>query len=113
MEAESGYNEAMVALLNTQLEIDAEGIAWLSGTRVKVIEVVLDKLAHGWSPEEIHFQHPGLSLAHIHAALAYYYENQARLDAQIRGQLDRATALSEEVSDPAFRQKLKELRRPV
>jgi hypothetical protein len=26
---------------------------------VKVIEVALDKLAHRWSPEEIHFQHPG------------------------------------------------------
>jgi hypothetical protein len=33
------------------------------------------------SPEEMHFQHPHLSLAEIHAALAYYYENQKQLDA--------------------------------
>ena len=26
--------------------------------------------------EEIHFQHPGLSLAQIYAALTYYYDNQ-------------------------------------
>jgi hypothetical protein len=48
----------MTAVLNTQLEIDSEGVAWLSGTRVKAIEVVLDKLAHRWSPEEIHFSIP-------------------------------------------------------
>jgi hypothetical protein len=40
---------------------------------------VLDKLAYGWSPEEIHFQHPALSLAQIHAALSYYYENLPRM----------------------------------
>jgi uncharacterized protein (DUF433 family) len=103
----------MVAVLNTQLEIDADGIAWLAGTRVKVTEIVLDKLAHGWSPEEIHFQHPGLSLAHIHAALAYYYENQDRLDAEIRSRLNSAGKLSEEVSDPVLRKKLMESRHPA
>ena len=100
----------MTAVLSTRLEIDADGIVWLAGTRVKVIEVVLDKLAHGWSPEEIHFQHPGLSLAQIHAALACYYENQDRLDDEIRSQLNGAIKLSEEVSDPALRKKLMELR---
>lgn len=35
------------------------------------------------SPEEIHFQHPRLSLAQIHGALTYYYEHQADLDARI------------------------------
>jgi uncharacterized protein (DUF433 family) len=103
----------MATLLSTQLEIDADGIAWLSGTGVKVIEIVLGKLAHGWSPEEIHFQHSSLSLAQIHAALTYYYENQGRLDADIRSRLADARQLSEEVSDPAFRKKLLELRRPV
>lgn len=38
------------------------GVAWLAGTKVKVVEVGLDKVARGWSPEEIHFQHPHLSL---------------------------------------------------
>lgn len=96
----------MAVLLNTQLEIDADGVAWLSGTRVKVIEVVLDKLAHGWSPEEIHFQHPGLSLAQIHTALAYYYENQKHLDIEIRRRMDSAEELLREASDPQFREEL-------
>src|SRR5258708_6861788 len=103
----------MSALLNTQLEIDAAGVAWLAGSRIKVIEVVLDKLAHGWSPEEIHFQHPGLSLAQIHTALAYYYENQTRLDAEIDSRLSGADALLSGASDPEFRKRLLALRRPA
>jgi uncharacterized protein (DUF433 family) len=72
-----------MSAVSTLLEIDGQGVARITGTNVKVIEVVLDKLAHGWSPEEIHFQHPALSLSQIHAALSYYYENQERLDTEI------------------------------
>jgi uncharacterized protein (DUF433 family) len=68
---------------STLIEIDPEGVAWVTATNVKVIEVVLDKLAYGWSPDEIHLQHPGLSLAQIHAALSYYYENKDQMDAEI------------------------------
>jgi uncharacterized protein (DUF433 family) len=72
------------AIFATQIDLDAQGVAWIGGTRVKVTEIVLDKIAYGWSPEEIHFQHPHLSLAQIHGALTYYYEHQSELDAQIR-----------------------------
>lgn len=65
------------------IRVDEKGVAWIEGTQVKVIEVALDKLAHGWSPEETHFQHPHLSLAQVHAALAYYYDHQTELDAEI------------------------------
>ena len=47
----------------THIHLDEAEVAWIDDTNVKVIEVVLDKLAHGWSPEEIHFQHPDLSLS--------------------------------------------------
>ena len=43
----------------------------------------MDKLAHGSSAEEMHFQYPHLSLSQIYAALAYYHDNQIELDAQI------------------------------
>jgi uncharacterized protein (DUF433 family) len=46
------------------------GVASIGGSRTKVIEVVLDEIAYGWSPEEIHFQHPHLTLAQVHAARA-------------------------------------------
>jgi uncharacterized protein (DUF433 family) len=55
------------------IHLDKRGVAWIDDTNTKVVEVVLDKLAYGSSPEEIHFQHPHLSLAQIHAALSYTY----------------------------------------
>jgi uncharacterized protein (DUF433 family) len=42
---------------------------------MKVIELVREQDAYGWSPEELHFQHPYLSLGQIHSALAYYWDH--------------------------------------
>ena len=78
---------------------DDRGVAWIDETNVKVIEVVLDRLAHGWSPEEIHFQHPGLSLAQIYAALTYYYDNQAELDSEIARPQDEVRRLREHAGE--------------
>ncbi|MDQ6632543.1 MAG: DUF433 domain-containing protein [Verrucomicrobiota bacterium] len=69
--------------IHNHIRCDKNGVAWIDNTNTKVIEVVLDKLAQGWSAEEIHFQHSYLSLAQIHAALAYYYDHQAELDEKI------------------------------
>ena len=101
----------MTPVSSTHIEIDEQRVAWIGGTRVKVTEVVLDKIAYGWSPEEIHFQHPHLSLAQIHAALAYYYENQPRCDAELKERMKDAEALSSQASDPEFRRRLGELKR--
>jgi uncharacterized protein (DUF433 family) len=103
----------VTAVFTTQIELDGRGIAWIGGTKVKVTEVVLDKIANGWSPEEIHFQHPHLSLAQIHAALTYYYENQSLLDAQIQRGLEDSGKLASQVSDADLRQKLSNLKRPL
>ena len=103
----------MTVVFATQIELDSQGVAWVGGTKVKVTEIVLDKVAYGWSPEEIHFQHPELSLAQIHGALTFYYENQDHLDAQIRQGLVDAGALAAQVSDAAFRRKLSDLKRSL
>lgn len=55
----------MMKSVDSQIEIDDQGVARIAGATTKVIEVVLDKLAYGRSPEEMHFQHPHLSLAQI------------------------------------------------
>jgi uncharacterized protein (DUF433 family) len=73
----------MVAVLNSLIELDEHGVPWITGANTKVVEVVLDKMAYEWSPEEMHLQHPHLSMAQIHAALAYYYEHQDEVDADI------------------------------
>src|SRR5205823_6510542 len=69
------------------LEFRADGKAWLIGTQTKVIEVVLDRLAHHWDAEEIHRQHPHLNLAQIYTCLAYYHDHQQEMDLAIDEQL--------------------------
>jgi uncharacterized protein (DUF433 family) len=96
----------MATTVSTQIDVDEHGVAWITGANVKVIEVALDKLAHGWSPEEMHFQHPNLSMAQIHAALAYYYENQERLDAEIARREGEVEALEAESLKPLSREQL-------
>lgn len=96
----------MSTIATTHIEIDENGTAWIDDTKVKVVEIVVDKLAHGSSPEEMHFQYPHLSLAQIHAALAFYYDHQAQLDAEIRRRWHEAGELAAQLSDDAFRQKL-------
>ena len=96
----------MSAVTTTHVDLDENGVAWVDDTNVKVIEIVIDKLAHGSSPEEMHFQYPHLSLAQIHAALAYYYDHQTELDAEIERRRQEADELVKKVSDTPLRQKL-------
>ena len=65
----------------------------MDDTNVKVIEVVLDHLAYGWNAETIQENHPHLSLAQVFAALAWYYDHQIELDAEIERQDERIRAL--------------------
>jgi uncharacterized protein (DUF433 family) len=89
------------------IHVDERGVAWIDDTNVKVIEVVLDKLAYGWSPEEIHFQHPSLSLAQIHAALSYYYDHQQAFDAEIERQLQEVKAMAAQAGESPLRRRLR------
>jgi uncharacterized protein (DUF433 family) len=89
------------------IRLDAQGVAWIDDTNVKVIEVVLDRLAYGWSPEEIHFQHADLSLAQIHAALTYYYDHQPTLDAEIARQEQVVHRLRQEAGESPLVARLK------
>ena len=59
---------------------------------MKVIELVMAQRAHGWSPEELSFQFPRLSMGQIHAALAFYWDNQEALETDID---ERNAAVSE------------------
>ena len=88
---------------------DDRGVAWIDETNVKVIEVVLDRLAYGWSPEEIHFQHSHLSLAQIHAGLGYYYDHKAEVDAQIKQSAQEVEKLRAKDGESPIRKRLREM----
>ena len=89
------------------VRLDENGVAWLDKTRIKVIEVAMDHVAYGWSAEEIHRQHPHLSLAETHAALAFYYDNQQEFDAAIASSLTRAEKLARESANSPGRSRLR------
>lgn len=78
--------------------LDQEGNPVIAGTTMKVIELVGEKLAYGWSPEEIHFQHPYLSLGQIYSALAYYADHQKELDAEIARRLEKVDEVRKNLS---------------
>ena len=54
--AEQFCGNTTTAMIATHIRLDEHGVAWIENTKIKVIEkLVLDKLAHGSSSEEIHF----------------------------------------------------------
>lgn len=69
------------------IRLDENQVPTIAGTTMKVVELVLDHLAYGWSPEELHFQHPYLSMGQIYSALAYYWDHKAELDQDLERRL--------------------------
>jgi uncharacterized protein (DUF433 family) len=55
--------------------------------RVRVAQVVMDYLAHGWSPEEICHQYPHLHYAEVYAAMTYYHDHRDEIEAEIQAEL--------------------------
>ncbi len=96
----------MIAVTYPHLTIDQSGVATITGTTTKVIEIALDRIAHHWDADEIQRQHPHLSLPQIYTALAYYYDHQSTLDALIADQLDRVAVLRTQTENLDLRRKL-------
>lgn len=82
-------------------------VPMIAGTTMKVIELVLDHLAYGWSPEELHFQHPHLTLGQIHSALAYYWDHKAKLDQDIERRLQIVDQLQQTMPSTSLAERLK------
>ena len=55
--------------------------------QVRISQIVADYLAHGWSPEEMCRQHPYLTLAEAHTAMAYYFDHQPEIDRELEAEL--------------------------
>lgn len=64
----------------------------IAGTGLRVTDVAMAMLFHRQTPDEIAAAY-GISMAQVHAALAYYYEHKVELDEDIRQQVSRAREL--------------------
>lgn len=82
--------------------LDDNQVPLIEGTTMKVIELVMETMAFGWSPEELHFNHPYLSPGQIHSALAYYWDHKQELDADIERRMERVEQIRREVENPVL-----------
>jgi uncharacterized protein (DUF433 family) len=89
----------------------ADGMPVIAGTRIRVIDIVVDQMAHGWDAPQIQRQHPQLTLAQIYSALAYYHDHQPELDAVIEQRLRREEQVIARLEQSPLQVKLRTLKR--
>ncbi|MTJ51761.1 DUF433 domain-containing protein [Anabaena sp. UHCC 0253] len=68
----------MTALITNHIEITpgiCGGKPRIAGHRIKVQNIVIWYERMGMSPDEIVYHYPSITLADVHAALAYYYDH--------------------------------------
>lgn len=83
----------MASVVDVHVEKSAGEPARLSRLpRIRVAQIVMDYLAHGWSPDEMCRHYPHLTPAEAHAAMTYYYDHQAEIDAEIQVELAEVRA---------------------
>jgi uncharacterized protein (DUF433 family) len=68
--------------------------------RVRVAQIVMDYLSYGWSVDEMCRQHPYLTPAEAHAAMAYYFDHQDEIDREIAAELKESEAASHAAPSP-------------
>ncbi len=51
--------------------------------RIRVSQIVTDYIQSGMSADEICIHYPHLKLAEVHSAMAYYFDHQAEIDAEL------------------------------
>jgi uncharacterized protein (DUF433 family) len=56
------------------------GRACIAGHRVRVADIVVWHEKRGYCPDEIVEMFPGISLADVHAALAYYFDHRQEIE---------------------------------
>lgn len=89
------------------IELDDRNVPLVSGTTMKVIELVTGQIAYGWSPEELHFQHPYLTMSQIYSALAYYWDHKEELDTDIQKREEYAANLRKQAGESPLVKKLR------
>jgi len=96
----------MIAAPIHHISLDERGVAYIAGTSLKVAHVAIDAQTWGLTPQQIHDNFPHLSLAQIHAALAYYYDHRDEVEAQIARDTEAYERLRAEFPNPLTREQL-------
>jgi uncharacterized protein (DUF433 family) len=60
------------------------GKACIAGHRIRVMDVVVLHELRGLTPSEIVHQYPGITIADVHGALTYYFDNLDEIRSELR-----------------------------
>ena len=80
---------------------DARGTLWIDDSGYRVLDLAAEHLAHGWSADILQENHPDLSLAQIHAALAWFYDHEEEMRQEmLQREAGAATLLADNEASP-------------
>ena len=99
-----------MTLTNTEykyIQLNENNVPIIEGTTMKVVELITSKIAYGWSPEELHLNYPHVSLSKVCAALTYYWDHQAEIDADIERRFEYAERLRREAGPSPLAAKIR------
>ena len=80
---EPGYCGGKAAIDNTRVRVN--NVAWLA--------------KQGLTPQQVLEHYPDLTLAQVHAALAYYYDNTGEIDAELAAEEQAAADFEREKAE--------------
>lgn len=75
--------------------------------RTQVSMIVQDYLNHGWTPEEMCWQHPYLLPAEVYAAMCYFYDHQQEIHAELDAELREEEEAVKRIPASPFLQRLR------
>jgi len=87
---------------------DQNGVLRIDDTGYKVLVLLGSYRGQHPSVEEFYNGFPHMSRAQLHALLAYYYDHQAEIDAEIEQRWAEADRLRDELHDPTLGERLRE-----
>jgi hypothetical protein len=76
-----------------------------------VKELIAERFAWGWSPEELLVNHPDLTLGQIFSALAYYADHQAEIDQALENDLQFVDQMRRHGAGSSLMLRLRQARR--
>lgn len=75
---------------------------------MKVVELITSIKAYNWGPEELLQNYPHLTLSKIYSALAYYWDYQQQIDADLERRYQEAEKLRREAGESPLVKKLRD-----
>lgn len=100
----------MTAQMDGHVRLDERGVAYVGDTRLKLIHLVIAFQIEEGSFEGLRRYYDWLSAADAHAALAYYFDHQSEIDAQIEAYHDFSRKARDAAGESELARRVKAMR---